>query len=41
MVNPRTTLLDMSVRCAAVDLPAVGVVAIDGSLIVEEIASPF
>jgi hypothetical protein len=41
MVNPRTTLLDMSVRCAAVDLPDVGVVAIDGSLIVEEIASPF
>lgn len=41
MVNPRTTLLDMAVRCAAVDLPDVGTVAIDASLIVEEIAWPF
>ena len=40
MVNPRTTLLDMTVRCPAVDLPDVGTVAIDGSLIVEEIEAP-
>ncbi len=41
MVNPRTRLLDMTVRCAAVEVPGVGTVAIDASLIVEEIASPF
>lgn len=41
MVNPRTRLLDMTVRCAAIDLPDVGTVAIDASLIVEELASPF
>lgn len=41
MVNPRVRLLDMSVRCLAVDLPDVGTVPIDASLIVEEIASPF
>jgi hypothetical protein len=41
MVNPRTSLLDMTVRCAAVDLPGAGQVAIDATLIVEEIASPF
>ena len=40
MVNPRTTLLDMTVRCPAVDLPDVGTVAIEGSLMVEEIEAP-
>ena len=39
-VNPRTTLLDMAVRCPAVDLPDAGTVAIDGTLIVEEIEEP-
>lgn len=37
MVNPRTTLLDMAVRCPAVELPGVGTVAIDASVVVEEI----
>ena len=41
MVNPRTRLLDMDVRCGAVDLPDAGTVAIGASLIVEEVASPF
>lgn len=41
MVNPRVRLLDMTVRCLAVDLPDVGTVPIEASLIVEEVASPF
>lgn len=41
MVNPRVRLLDMTVRCLAVDLPGAGTVPIEASLIVEEIASPF
>jgi hypothetical protein len=41
MVNPRVRLLDMTVQCLAVDLPEVGTVPIDASLIVEEVASPF
>jgi hypothetical protein len=31
----------MTVQCLAVDLPEVGTVPIDASLIVEEVASPF
>jgi hypothetical protein len=41
MVNPRFRLLDMTVQCPAIDLPEVGTVPIDASLIVEEVASPF
>jgi hypothetical protein len=41
MVNPRTTVLDMTLTCPAVELPDVGVVPIEGSLIVERIDVSF
>jgi hypothetical protein len=41
MVNPRTTVLDMTLACAAVELPDLGTVSIDGSLIVEQIEVSF
>ena len=41
MVNPRTTVLDMTLTCPSVELPDVGTVSIDGSLIVEQIEVSF
>jgi hypothetical protein len=40
-LNPRTTVLDLTLTCPAVELPDVGTVTIDGSLIVEEIDVSF
>ena len=41
MVNPRTTLLDMTLTCPAVELPDIGRVSIEGSVIVERIDVSF
>jgi hypothetical protein len=35
LLNPHTRVADMTVRCAAVEIPALGTVPLDGSLIVE------
>ena len=35
LLNPHTRVANMTVRCAAVDIPALGSVPVDGSLIVE------
>lgn len=35
LLNPHTRVADMTVHCAAVDVPALGTVPVDGSLIVE------
>ena len=40
-LNPRTTVLDMTLTCPTVDLPDAGTVTIDGSLIVEQIDVSF
>lgn len=40
-LNPRTTVLDMTLVCPAVELPDVGIVPVEGSLIVEEIDVAF
>lgn len=40
-LNPRTTVLDMTLACPAVELPDVGSVSIDGSLIVEQVDVSF
>lgn len=40
-LNPRTIVLDMTLACPAVELPDVGSVAIDGSLIVEQVDVSF
>lgn len=36
-LNPRTAVLDLTLACPAVELPELGTVAIDGSLIVEQV----
>lgn len=41
VLNPRTTVIDVSIRCAAVDVPGLGPVPIEGSLIVEQVGTPF
>lgn len=35
LLNPHTRVADMTVRCAAVEIPALGTVPVDGDLIVE------
>lgn len=40
-LNPRTTVLDMTLTCSGVELPDLGSVTIDGSLIVEQIEVSF
>jgi hypothetical protein len=39
-VNPRNTLLEMTIRCPAVELPDRGPTAIDGTVIVEQLEEP-
>lgn len=39
-VNPRNTLVDMTVRCPAVELPDRGPIVIEGSVIVEQLEAP-
>jgi hypothetical protein len=39
-VNPRNTLVEMTIRCPAVELPDLGAIAIDGSVTVEQIEGP-
>lgn len=39
-VNPRNTLVEMTIRCPAVELPDLGSIAIDGSVIVEQLEGP-
>jgi hypothetical protein len=40
-LNPRTTVLELTLTCPAVELPDAGTVAINGSLIVEEVDVSF
>lgn len=40
-LNPRTTVLDMTLACPAVELPDLGTVTIDGSVIVEQVDVSF
>ena len=39
-VNPRNTLVEMTIRCPAVELPDLGSIAIDGTVIVEQLEAP-
>jgi hypothetical protein len=39
-VNPRNTLVEMNIQCPAVELPDLGSIAIDGTVIVEQIEGP-
>ena len=38
--NPRTTVIELSIRCAAVDVPGLGTVPINGTLFVNRVGSP-
>ena len=39
-VNPRNTLVEMTIRCPAVELPGTGPIAIDGTVMVEQLEAP-
>lgn len=39
-VNPRNTLVEMTIRCPAVEIPDLGAIAIDGTVMVEQIEAP-
>jgi hypothetical protein len=39
-VNPRNTLVEMTVRCPVVELPDLGSIAIDGSVMVDQVEPP-
>lgn len=38
--NPRTTVIELTIRCAAVDVPGLGTVSISGTLFVDRIEFP-
>lgn len=38
--NPRTTITELTIHCAAVDVPGLGTVAIDGTVVVDQIDFP-
>jgi hypothetical protein len=40
-VNPRNTLVEMTMRCPAVELPDLGSITIDGTVLVEQLEAPF
>lgn len=39
-VNPRNTLVEMTIQCPAVELPNLGPITIDGTVIVEQLEQP-
>lgn len=41
ILNPRTTVIEVSLRCPAVDVPGLGSVPIEGSIVVERVDAPF
>ena len=40
-VNPRNTLVEMTMRCPAVELPDLGGISIEGTVLVEQLEAPF
>jgi hypothetical protein len=39
-LNPRTTVIELSIHCRAVEMPELGVVSVDGTVIVERLEWP-